>query len=244
MEPLLYSLMAASASVAGILLAMRWQGRVVHHSHIVNSLAAGVILGVAFLGLIPETCAMNIGALPFILVGFLALYLVETVVIFHGGAEMHYEGGHTHVHSAKGLAVFAGLFIHSVIDGVVIGVGFSVSEPLGVLAAAGVTIHKLPEGAITCLLLINRTTRRRAFLLAMAVAFAAPVGTIAGLFLLPGIEPGTQGYLLALAAGSFLYIGASDLVPETHTEKAKQNAIFLIIGVVLAYLLEHVLHAG
>lgn len=236
--------MAAAASIAGILLAMRWQRPVMAHSHVVNSIAAGVILGVAFLSLIPETYGLNPGALPFILVGFLTLYLVETVVIFHGGAEMHYEEAHEHVHSSKGLAVFTGLFLHSLIDGVVIGVGFSVSEPLGVLAAASVTIHKLPEGAITFSLLIHRTTRRLALILASAVAIAAPVGTIAGLFVLPGIGQAAQGYLLALAAGSFLYIGASDLVPETHTEKARQNAVFLIGGVLLAYVMERVLHIG
>lgn len=211
-------------------------------SHIVNSIAAGVILGVAFLGLIPETFSLNPRALPFILVGFLALYVVETVAIFHGGAEMHYEGGHTHVHSSRGLAVFAGLFLHSLIDGIVIGVGFSVSEPLGVITAAMVTIHKLPEGAITFSLLVGRISRFRAILLSLAVAAAAPVGTLSGVFALPGLSVATQGCLLALASGSFLYIGASDLVPETHTEKARLNAVFLLAGVALAYLLVHFLH--
>ncbi|MEI6810103.1 MAG: ZIP family metal transporter [bacterium] len=242
MEAILYSLIAAGASITGILLAMRWQGPVMARSHVVNSVAAGVILGVAFLSLLPETFSLNPGALPFVLVGFLVLYLVETVVIFHGGAEMHYEGGHEHVHSSRGMAVFAGLFLHSLIDGVVIGVGFSVSEPLGVIAAASVTIHKLPEGAITYSLLINRIIKRRAILMSMAVAIAAPVGTIAGYIALPGLGVTTQGYLLALATGSFIYIGASDLVPETHTEKAKLNAMFLLLGVGVAFALVHFLH--
>lgn len=244
MESLLYSLMAAAASVTGILLVMRWQRPVMAHSQVVNSIAAGVILGVAFLGLIPETRERNTDALPFILVGFLALYMVETVAIFHGGAEMHYEDGHAHVHSSRGWSVFVGLFLHSLIDGIVIGVGFAVSEELGIVAAASVAIHKLPEGAITFALLISRISRRRAFLLSTAVAVAAPVGTLAGLIALPGIDKTTLGYPLALAAGSFIYIGASDLVPETHTEKARTNALFLLAGVLLAYVLLHVLHIG
>ncbi|MEI6217412.1 MAG: ZIP family metal transporter [bacterium] len=244
MEAILYSLIAAAASIAGIMLATRWQRPAMEHSHVVNSIAAGVILGVAFLSLIPETRELNPGALPFILAGFLALYLVETVVIFHGGAEMHYEGVHDHVHTSRGWAVFSGLFLHSLIDGIVIGVGFAVSEPLGVIAAASVTIHKLPEGAITFSLLISRISRRGATILSLMVAMAAPVGTLAGLVALPGIDRSVLGYLLALATGSFIYIGASDLVPETHTEKARVNAVFLLAGVALAFLLIHVLHMG
>jgi zinc and cadmium transporter len=242
MEALLYSLIAAAASIAGIVLATRWQRPAMEHSHVVNSIAAGVILGVAFLGLVPETRMLNPGALPFILAGFLALYLVETVVIFHGGAEMHYEGVHGHVHSPRGWSVFSGLFLHSLIDGIVIGVGFEVNELVGVIAAASVAIHKLPEGAITFSLLINRISRRNATILSLLVALAAPVGTLIGILALPGIERASLGYLLALATGSFIYIGASDLVPETHTEKARTNAVFLLGGVLIAYLLIHVLH--
>jgi len=241
METVIYSSIACLASISGVLLAMRWQTWTIKNSHVVNSLAAGLILGVAFLRLIPESLEINLHALPFVLVGFLALYLVETVVVFHGGAEIHYDGMHEHMHSSKGWAVFAGLFLHSLIDGIVIGVGFEVSRALGVIAAASVTLHKLPEGAATFGLLISRIRRRPAFFLATAVAMASPVGSLVGLVALPGVDKSSLGCLLALAGGSFIYIGASDLVPETHTEHARLNATFLMVGVALAYILVHYL---
>jgi len=239
MEAIFYSSIAGAASIMGVLLVVRWQDWTIAHSHFVNSLAAGVILGVAFFSLMPEALGMSRHALLFILAGFMALYVIETAVVFHSGVEIHFDDKDDHGHSSRAWTVFTGLFLHSLIDGVVIGIGFEVSHELGMLVAVSVILHELPEGATTFALLINRITQRSAFMLSIAVGVATPLGALVGLAALPAMGHGTLGAMLALAAGSFIYVGASDLVPETHTRKGWINAIFIIAGAALAYLLSN-----
>ncbi len=242
MEAVFYSSIAGAASILGILLVVRWQDWTIAHSHFVNSLAAGVILGVAFFSLMPEALEMSRHALLFVLAGFMVLYVIETVVVFHSGAEIHFDDKDDHGHSSRAWTVFTGLFLHSLMDGVVIGIGFEVSHELGMLAAVSVILHELPEGATTFVLLINRITQRLAVILSIAVGVATPLGAFVSLVALRGMGHETLGVMLALAAGSFIYIGASDLVPETHTRKGWINAIFIIAGAVLVYVLSHALH--
>lgn len=242
MEAIFFSSIAGAASIVGIILVMRWHKWTIDHSHYVNSLAAGVILGVAFFNLIPEALEMTKHTFLFVLAGFVAFYLIETIVVLHAGPEIHFhmendDSTHGHAHESRAWTIFVGLFFHSLIDGVVIGVGFEVSHELGMLAAMSVILHELPEGATTFALLLNRIGKRSALFLSVAVGLATPLGTLAGLAVLPGTGPGFLGIMLALAAGSFVYIGASDLVPETHTHKGWINAVFLIVGALMAYML-------
>ncbi len=235
---------AGAASLVGIALVMRWHKWTVKHSHFVNSLAAGTILGVAFFGLLPEAMALYKNAMLYVFIGFLALYIVENIMVFHSGAEIHFHGEHQHAHAnaSRAWTVFVGLFLHSLIDGFVIGVGFEASHSLGIAATMSVVIHELPEGATTFALLLGSIKRRSAMILSIAVGLATPLGAIISRFIFPGRSEAVLGAVLALAAGSFIYVGACDLVPETHTKKGWVNAFFLILGGGLAFLVSHYLH--
>ena len=242
MEAVFYSSMAGAASVIGILLVMRWSAWTIEHSHFVNSLAAGVILGVAFFSLIPEAYGLSPHAVHFVFLGFVVFYLMETIVVVHAGPEIFFhrerdQESHAHVHGSQAWMVFAGLFLHSCIDGMVIGVGFEASHELGVMTALSVILHELPEGVTIFVLLITRIKKRSALFLSVVVGLATPMGTLLGLAVLPGMGHSSLGVLLALAAGSFVYIGASDLIPETHTHKGWKNALFFVAGALLAYVL-------
>lgn len=244
MEPILYGAIAGVATLFGILLVLRWEKWAVAHSHFVNSLAAGVILGLVFLSLIPEALELSGQAIPFVFAGFLVLYLLETFVVVHSGTEIHYHTPDARGHAGKAYTMFAGLALHSVVDGVVIGAGFEVNHRLGLLAALGVILHELPEGATSFALLAGRVSRRTALILSVIVAVATPVGAAVAAFVLPGLSQTALGAILAIAAGSFLYVGASDLVPETHERKGWLNAVCLLLGACLAYALLHSFEHG
>ena len=77
--------------------------------------------------------------------------------------------------------------------------------------------------------------------MSIAVALATPLGALISLTFIGDISEPILGLLLALAGGSFLYIAASDLIPETHEKKGFQNAGFLLMGVLLLYLLSQAL---
>ncbi len=229
-----YSTIAGLSTILGIIMVILKEKWVLKHSHYVNSFAAGLILGIAFFHLFPESLELAENAVLFIFIGFLLFYLLENVMVLHSGSEIHFKEKSNPQHT-KGMAMFSGLFFHSLLDGIIIGVGFEVDPKVGLLTSLGVILHELPEGVTTFSILIASIKRKTALKLSVAVALATPVGALISLAFVGGLSEGMVGLLLAMAGGSFLYIGASDLIPETHEEKGFQNAGFLLLGALLLY---------
>lgn len=237
---ILYSIIAGLSTIVGVIMVVRKEDWVLEHSHYVNSFAAGLILGIAFFHLLPESLELSEHAILFVFVGFLLFYLLENGLVLHSGSEIHFRDKHNPQHT-KGVVMFSGLFFHSLVDGVIIGVGFEIDPKLGLITALGVISHELPEGVTTFSLLINSIERKTALRLSIAVALATPLGALISLTFIGGLSKEVIGLLLAVAGGSFLYIGASDLIPETHEEKGFVNAGFLLLGVVLLYSLSKII---
>jgi zinc and cadmium transporter len=235
-----YSTIAGLSTILGIIMVMYKEEWVLKHSHYVNSFAAGLLLGIAFFHLFPESLELSEDALLFIFIGFLLFYLLETVLVIHSGAEIHF-GEKNDPHHAKGIVIFSGLFFHSLLDGIIIGVGFEIDPKVGLLTSLGVILHELPEGVTSFSLLISSIKRKTAVKLSIAVALATPLGALISLTFISGLSEAIVGLLLAMAGGSFLYVGASDLIPETHEEKGFRNAGFLLLGVLFLYSLSRVI---
>lgn len=238
-----YSAIAGLSTIVGISLVLVGEAWVVRYSHWVNSFAAGLILGVAFFHLFPESLELSAHALVFIFAGFLVFYLLESGMVLHSGSEIHFSKK-DNPRLAKGMVMFSGLFFHSLIDGVVIGVGFEVDPKLGLLTALGIISHELPEGVTSFSLLLTSIARKTAVKMAVAVALATPFGAVLSLTFIGGLSESTVGLLLAMAGGSFLYIAASDLIPETHEKGGIANAGFLLLGIVGLFSLSHIITAS
>jgi ZIP family zinc transporter/zinc and cadmium transporter len=239
---ILYSTIAGLSTMLGIALVIMGEEWVLQYSHYVNSFAAGLLLGVAFFHLFPESLELSGNALLFIFLGFLIFYLLETVMVLHSGSEIHFSGKNNPRH-AKGMVMFSGLFFHSLIDGVIIGVGFEIDPKLGLLTSLGIISHELPEGVTTFSLLVTSIPRKTALKMAVAVALATPLGAILSLAFIGGLSEATVGSLLAMTGGSFLYIAASDLIPETHEKRGILNALFLFLGVLFLFSLSKMITA-
>jgi ZIP family zinc transporter/zinc and cadmium transporter len=139
---------------------------------------------------------------------------------------------------AVGNLVAIGLGFHSLIDGVVIAAGFELSKEFGLITTLAVIAHEVPEGVTSmAVLLHNKIKKTLSIIYSFFIAVATPIGAILTLLFLKNINNEILGILIALAAGSFLYIGASDLIPETHEKYNKKNALFLIIGMVFVILI-------
>ncbi|MGD9278050.1 MAG: ZIP family metal transporter, partial [Desulfobacterales bacterium] len=121
--------------------------------------------------------------------------------------------------------------------GIIIGIGFETDFKLGLLTSLGVIAHELPEGVTTFALLINSMERKTALKLSIVVGLATPLGASISLTFINSLSEAMVGLMLGIAGGSFLYIAASDLIPETHEEKGFENSGFLLIGVICLYLL-------
>jgi len=217
------------------------------HTPWLNSFAAGVVLAVVFWHLLPEAVeATDLKrAMTFVVAGFIIFYLLENVMIMHGSAELGHPDCDQHPQMyARSRVAGMGLFVHSLIDGIIIGVGFDISTEIGLIATLGIIMHEFPEGiAIQSVLYDSGMKRRNALLYSLAVAFATPVGAVAFLPFLGSMSPATVGALLAVGAGTFLYVAASDLIPAAHSRGGKFNALLFLGGVaflrVTALMLEH-----
>lgn len=197
------------------------------------SFAAGVLIAVALLHLIPESQELaGRRASLFVLAGYLALYVFNRFV-----CALVCERGPEVAHGL-GIVPLVGIGFHSFIDGVVYSVAFRVSLFTGGLTALGMVGHEFPEGIMTYLLLVRagHTPRRALGLALSAAAITTPLGTLLSFPLIDKIDPPTLGMLLALSAGALLYVGATHLLPQAEHERRRFSMLALAAGVGVAVL--------
>jgi len=197
------------------------------------SFAAGVLISVSFIHIIPKSFAMNENAPIYLLVGFMGLYLFNrflNIFICH-------ERDCTNL--SVGITPMVGIGLHSLIDGVIYSITFNVSIFTGALAAIGMVLHEFPEGIVTFLMLEQAGfSRKKAILYAfLAAAISTPVGTLVSFPFIRKIDSSSLGVLLAISAGALVYVGASHLLPAVEKENKKYSVISLGAGILIAVLI-------
>lgn len=232
-----YGSLAGFATLCGIYVMIKNQKWAKDNAHYINSFAAGLILALVFFHLIPEAVELSELAYIAIFIGFFAFYLLENFIVIHSGGESHFhqhDDGTLHYSSRMGFMAFSGIGFHSFIDGIIIGVGFEVSSEVGLLASIAVILHEVPEG-MTSFALIAETIPEKAKMLSVIVAISTPIGAFVSLIFIHGLTYNIIGVLLSLAAGTFIYVAASDLIPSTHASNNVNNLIGFIIGAAFIY---------
>ena len=179
------------------------------------SYAVGTLLGVAVLALLPQALERlpPARALGTLLIGVLAFFLLEKLVIWrhcHDANECE-----VHTSSAASLVIVGDAF-HTFVDGAVIAAAVVTSIPLGITTALAVATHEIPqEVGDVAILLRAGFTRGRAFILNLLSGVGGILGA-AGMLLASQSMPNVLPYVLAFAAGNFLYVAMSDLIPDLH----------------------------
>jgi zinc transporter ZupT len=217
--PLIIAGTAFASTLCGGLLAFKLRDKL----HLILGFSAGAVIGVAFFDLLPE--AIGFGAplhgpatvLSFAAAGFLAYLVLDRISMFHGDA------------APRGAFSAAVLCLHSLLDGIAVGLAFQASRGVGIVVAIAVLTHDFSDGINTMSVVMRSGgARSRAFRWLLIDALAPVAGVLSTyLFTLPG---GAFGTALALFAGFFLYIGASDLIPESYHAHPK----FLTTAMTLA----------
>jgi zinc and cadmium transporter len=179
------------------------------------SYAVGTLLGVALLALLPEALEQipHPAALGTLLAGVLSFFLLEKLVIWRHCHDAHECEVHT---SSAASLVIVGDAFHTFVDGAVIAAAVVTSIPLGVTTALAVAAHEIPqEVGDVAILLRAGYSRGRAFTLNLLSGVGGILG--AGAMLLASTSiPSLLPYVLAFAAGNFLYIAMADLIPDLH----------------------------
>jgi zinc and cadmium transporter len=179
------------------------------------SYAVGTLLGVALLALLPEALEKlpSATALGTLLAGVLAFFLLEKLVIWRHCHDTDECAVHT---SSAASLVIVGDAFHTFVDGTVIAAAVLTSIPLGVTTALAVATHEIPqEVGDVAILLRAGYSRSRAFTLNVLSGIGGILGA-AGMMAASQIIPHLLPYVLAFAAGNFLYVAMSDLIPDLH----------------------------
>ncbi|MDR3071720.1 MAG: ZIP family metal transporter [Endomicrobium sp.] len=232
---IIYSLVAASAAMIGALIVLTFHKWSERNSFLIINFAAGVMLTLAFAHLIPDGFELNPNVSIYVLLGFLVMFFLQFIVLFH---PCHYNecSDHTHVASIIGLS------LHSLIDGLMIAVVFEANSNLGILTTLAILLHKLPDGiTIAGILLHTGASKKKIFNFSLLTTCCTPIGTIMGMILFKNISMPSLGALLGTTAGSFIFLSASDLIPETHKSKNKATSLMLFAGVIVIIVAEYII---
>lgn len=199
------------------------------------SLAVGALLGDAFIHLIPEALEKSSNTTAtgvLIILGILSFFTLEKLLHWHHHGE---DAKENHIHPIGKLILFSD-GVHNFLDGTIIAASFMVSVPVGVATTVAVILHEIPqEVGDFAILLHSGYSRRRALVLNFLSALTAFVGAVA-FFVFGELSKSLVDYFLPLAAGGFIYIAASDLIPELHKTKQAKHSFYQLAAVLIGVL--------
>ncbi|ARN21903.1 ZIP family metal transporter [Piscinibacter gummiphilus] len=244
----LLSVVIAASLTVGVL------SKVVHH---LVSLSTGVLLGTALLHVLPE--AFESSASPHslfltLLAGLLFFFLLEKAELYRHGH--HHENDHHHHHHGfdrhqagrGGWSVLVGDSIHNFCDGIIIAAAFLTDWHLGVVTAAAIIAHEIPQEVGDYIVLLNAgLSRKKALLYNAASGLAAVLGGIVGYFV---VGPWEQlfPYMLVVASSSFIYVAVADLIPQLQHRLPLRETLaqiaWLAVGLTITMLIVGSLHSG
>lgn len=222
------------STLLGGLFALRFRDKL----HLVLGFSAGAVIGVAFFDLLPE--AIELGSASYDVsfitsitaLGFVVFMILDRFFVLHSH---HNCDEHDHGLQKRGILGAGSLSIHSFLDGVAIGLAFQVSSAVGAVVAIAVLVHDFSDGINTVnLILKNKGEKKQAMKWLFTDALAPVLGVISTLFFT--LSESALGIVLALFSGFFLYIGASDLLPESHHEHPTAWTTFAtVLGVAVLF---------
>ncbi len=246
---LLFTFIGSIGALIGGIILLLHEKLTLKISHFLASFAAGVLLGTAFFDLLPQALELSkktgIDIFFWTLIGIVLFFLLErSIHWFH-----HHEEFHTDKKESQSTVplIIIGDTMHNFLDGIVIAATFMVNAPLGIITALAVFAHEIPQEIGDFGLMLHRGLSRKKILwinvISAAVSFIGAILTYALGDVLRGYLP----LFLAITAGFFIYISASDLIPEIHYERRKGFALIesmlLVLGIIViwvsVFFLEH-----
>ena len=239
MDALINSLIATSivslVSLVGIVALVLREKTLNKILLILVAFAAGALLGGAFFHLLPEALdiSLSLNIFVFLMAGFCMFFILEKALYWR-----HCHDGKCEVHVFTYLSLI-GDAIHNFLDGLVIASAFIINAGVGVASTLAIISHEIPqELGDFGILIYGGFTKRKAIVFNFFSALLAILGALVG-YLLASIVADFALYLLPFAAGGFIYIASSDLIPELHKETNKKRSlisfIFFLVGLAVMY---------
>jgi len=232
-DVIFYGLLAAFGNILGSIIPLLKKNISKKSLYKLMAFGSGILLGVAFMHILPEAMQIDAKLTAFgLTASFLLIFLLEHFVLVHSCPDSLEECPLQVV----GTIAFLAILFHSIIDGIAITAGTKLSSKLGFIISFVVLIHKLPDGLTTSsILLASGYSRKKTLLFSLIVAFATPIAAIFSyMFVSSAIKPLT--FLLGFSAGAFIYVGAADLLPRLHKEKDLLCNMYFVLGLVIMFI--------
>jgi zinc transporter ZupT len=221
----------ASSLLGGLVpLLRRWS-----HSQLelLISLSAGIILGILFFDLLPQGRDITPHFFTAVLIGFTLLLALEKFVLIHPHETDELVDRRT------GLAAYVGISLHSLLDGVALGSSAMVPS-IAVVVLWAIAAHKIPNTfSLVSILLYFQFSRRNTLLLLLLFSLLTPLGGALALLALRNASDEFLGFAVGVAAGTFLFIATSDLLPQTHAhhEGRYRKLSAVLVGLLVSALI-------
>jgi ZIP family zinc transporter len=217
--------LAVMMTFAGGWLALRMS----HSLPTVIALSGGVVVAVAIFEVLPEAIELlpdDANAVAGMMgAGFLTFFLFERVLVLHHRD----DASDAHAHHQVGTLGALGLSAHSFVDGLAVGLAFGVDAAAGALVLVAVLSHDFADGLNTVSFVLSQSQDRRRAIQWLAIDAVAPLlGASVGV--LVDVSDATLGHILAYYAGFFLYMGATDLLPEAHQHASWARVGLTVLG--------------
>lgn len=212
-------------------------------------LGAGALLAAALFDLLPESLeAADVeSVLMWLAVGFLAFFLLERLAPgFHHHHE-HEDATTKAKHSQQNRFMITGDLLHNCIDGAAIGAAFLVSVPTGIITVLAVSLHEIPKELGTFGILLSRGWKDKKVIVANILTALGTLVAAMAVYIIGQDVHELLAPILALTAGFFIYIAASDIIPDIHEQSRRRGAwqaAILVATVVLSAVLIELLHGA
>ncbi len=201
------------------------------------SFSAGALLGDAFIHLLPEAIkntGLTLNISVYLLIGILLSFILEKIINWRH-CHIH-PNTKDHIHPFAIMNLF-GDAVHNLIDGLIIGASYLAGFPIGIATTLAVILHEIPqEIGDFGVLLQGGFSKNKALFFNFLTALTAILGAIISLVLSNYIE-NLILFLIPFAAGGFIYIAGSDLIPELHKELKIKNSLLQFLAIVLGILI-------
>ncbi|MBI5209495.1 MAG: ZIP family metal transporter [Elusimicrobia bacterium] len=208
------------------------------------AIRAGILLAVAFTEILPEGLHLSRAAAGWsALLAFALLHAAGSIAMLDTCPEylqecrVHYLPTPSYLTSAGGAALLA-LSLHSFLDGVNLAVSFGAGLPVGAAVGVAVVLHKVADGfTLSSLLRQSKTPQPRIWAVLALVAAATPLGCAVSALGFAGLPPQATAALLGVAAGSFVHIGATDILPLVHRRSDRASILYFSLAAAAVFLL-------
>jgi zinc transporter ZupT len=222
----------------------------VRQVHLMVALSAGIFLGILFFMLLPETFEKvhtagkeGMDAVFWIVGGFLAVLLVDVILKWkHMSTCLTAEcNDNIHKHETTSFTAFIGLAIHAVVDGIVLSIALSAGSDIAIAALIGISLHKFADVfALSSTFMLTKMEKRKTLIFTILFVLITPVAAILSMPVVNILE-GVEGSIfipLAIATGTFMYVGIYALLPEAfHVRRDSLISFALVVAGIAAIAL-------